>query len=170
MNHPIYGVIGRCPVSYRYVCLSENLLPRLSFLGLREPFGAMMIMAFMTFVATVFSAVGIKLFRNLDQIYILLAGLIIGFTMFLAGFLTSYSFPSTLRDYNLITQLYRRNGIKQVLDQKGPKAHAALICSIASGLPAGAVELSSESLSSALRTLGYAADDILPLMQRANLR
>jgi len=129
-----------------------------------------MIMAFMTFVATVFSAVGIKLFRNLDQIYILLAGLIIGFTMFLAGFLTSYSFPSTLRDYNLITQLYRRNGIKQVLDQKGPKAHAALICSIASGLPAGAVELSSESLSSALRTLGYAADDILPLMQRANLR
>jgi hypothetical protein len=66
-------------------------------------------------------------------------------------------------------QLYRRNVIKDVLERKDPRAHAALVCLITSSLPSGAVELSNEMLISALGTLGYTADEVLPLAQRANL-
>ena len=59
--------------------------------------------------------------------------------------------------------------MQSVLDRKGPKAHAALVCLIAGGLPPGAVELSGEMLSRAVKTLEYTADEVFPLSQRANL-
>ena len=79
-------------------------------------------------------------------------------------------FPSSLQDFHLLAQLYRRHAVKGVLDRKGPKAHAALVCLIARGLPPGAVELAGETLLSAVESLGYTADEVLPLTQRANLR